>query len=142
MTTGRPDILLVESDRGEEELALLVFGENDLGECVRVARTVEDALTVLLRDDGSFTPHIILLGLTPGGQSELELVHRLRSEWRTRTIPIVVIAASAEEARRAEASGPGISSIIVRPVDFPKIVDAASAFSLWWRALACARTSP
>jgi two-component system, response regulator len=125
----------VERDRREEELALLVFGENDLGEAVRVARTVDDAFDVLF-GDGLFTPHLILLGVTAGGGAELELAKRLREDWRTKTIPIILVASREEDCERFERAGLGLSSFLIRPVEFEKLVEAASAFSLWWRALA------
>ena len=118
---------------------MLVFGENDLGEAVRVARTVEDALAILFGED-TFTPHLILLGVTSRGEAELELARRLRADWRTKTIPIILVASREEDCERFERAGLGLSSFLIRPVEFEKLVEAASAFSLWWRALA--RSAP
>jgi two-component system, response regulator len=133
---GGPSVLVVESDREQADLVLLVFGENDLGETVRVARTVEDAVDLLFAHSEAFSPHLILLGVARHGRRELELAQRLRSDWRTKTIPLILVAATAEEADREEWRALGVSSFIVRPLDFEKLVEAASTLSLWWRALA------
>jgi DNA-binding response OmpR family regulator len=104
-----------------------------------VARTVDDALTVLF-GERAFTPHLILLGVTSKGEAELELARRLRADWRTKTIPVILVASREEDCERFERAGLGLSSFLIRPVEFEKLVEAASAFSLWWRALA--RSTP
>jgi DNA-binding response OmpR family regulator len=90
----------------------------------------------VLFGEQAFTPHLVLLGVTSTGDAELELAHRLRADWRTKTIPMILVASREEDCERFERAGLGLSSFLIRPVDFEKLVEAASAFSLWWRALA------
>jgi two-component system, response regulator len=132
----RPSILVVETDPREAELTILVLGENDLGEQVRLARSVEDALEVLQAVEDAFTPRLIVIGIARQGEEELELARRLRADWRTRMIPIVAVSSSSSPADRSAWNSLGISSFVLRPVDFQQLLEAAGTLSLWWRARA------
>jgi two-component system phosphate regulon response regulator PhoB len=131
----KPSILVVETDPREAELIVLVLGENDLGEQVRLARSVDDAVDILQAVEETFTPRLIVIGIAHHGERELELARRLRTDWRTRTIPIIVVS-SASPPERSDWNSLGISSFVLRPVDFEKLLEAAGSLSLWWRAQA------
>jgi DNA-binding response OmpR family regulator len=131
-----PSILLVEADPTEADLVLLVFGENELGEAVRVARTVDEAAELLFEDEPAMPPRLILLGLTNRGERELQLARRLKTDWRTSTIPLVVVTSADADHGPSEWASLGVSSFVIRPVDFQKLVEAAGTLSLWWRAFA------
>ena len=133
MPRGAPDILIVERDSREEALALIVFGENNMGECVRVARAVDEADAILFADRPTFTPQLVVIGVKPESDVELDLARRIRRDPRTRDSVLVLIVTDDAEKDRAETAVGG-SSLIVRPLEFEKLLDAAGSFSLWWRA--------
>jgi len=70
-------------------------------------------------------PDVIVLDLRMPGMSGVELCKRLKADERTRTIPIVLLtAADAEEARRAERAG--VSAVLRKPfspLDLVAVVD-------------------
>jgi CheY-like chemotaxis protein len=125
-------ILLVDADPADVEFTLLAFGENELGDCVRVAHGVGEALNLLYGEDGCH-PALILLDLRLPDDGAVAVLRRIKGDWRTSTIPVVVLTSNAG-ADVLEAVGLGAAGTLAKPVDFEDFLDAVSAFSLYWRS--------
>ena len=136
------DILLVDGDAEGAAGALLVFGENELGDCVRVATSAGEALEILRGGDASCSPRLVVLSsVLPDGDG-LELLRSIRSDWHTSGLPALVLVTSEEERDRVEREAPGVTAAIVRPLDFAKFLESAGAVSLYWRSSGARRTAP
>lgn len=130
------DILLVEDDSDGVEGALIVFGENALGDCVRVAKSAGEAWGLLRGEDPSCSPRLVVLSsVLPDGDG-LELLRRIRADWHTSSLPALVLVTSEEERDLVERTAPGVTAAIVRPLDFAKFLESAGAVSLYWRGRA------
>lgn len=131
---GTDAILLVDDDPADVELTLLAFNENDLGGSVRVARSAEEADELLFGNAGC-RPNLVLLDLRLAGEEGVGILHRMKNDWRTATIPVVVLASSSADPERLEAAmRVGATNHVQKPVDFDKFCAAAGAFSLYWRS--------
>jgi two-component system response regulator len=62
----------------------------------------------------------------------LEVLRRLKSDERTRSIPVVVLTSSRAEPDIAEAYRLGVNSYIVKPVDFEKFTDVMQTLGAYW----------
>ena len=135
------ELLLVEDNPQDVELTLNALREHHLANRVHVARDGAEALDFVfctgayaLRQPDN-RPKLILLDLKLPKVSGLQVLERLKSDPRTRTIPTVVLTSSREDADITTAYNLGVNSYIVKPVDFAQLLDAARQLGLYWLLL-------
>jgi two-component system response regulator len=131
------DVLLVEDNPDDMELALHAFRQQRLVNRVRVARDGAEALDLLLGSEASRIerPRLVLLDLKLPKVNGIEVLRRLRADPRTHFLPVVVLTASAQERDLRESYELGVNSYIVKPVDFEKFVDVVRQLGLYWLVL-------
>jgi CheY-like chemotaxis protein len=136
--TNQIEILYVEDNPSDIELTLHAFKKNHLANNILIARDGEEALDLLFgkdrSGDGSLanTPRVILLDLKLPKVDGLEVLKTIKSDERTKTIPVVVLTSSREEKDIIESYRLGVNSYIVKPVDFEKFMEAVKTFGLYW----------
>jgi CheY-like chemotaxis protein len=135
---GETEILLVEDNPTDLELALRVFRKHELANRIEVARDGAEALDFLFGKGayagrgGLQIPKVILLDLKLPKISGLEVLRRIKGDPRTRTIPIVVLTSSQEEKDLVESYELGVNSYIVKPVDFEQFSDCLKQIGIYW----------
>ncbi len=77
-------------------------------------------------------PQVVLLDLKLPKIDGLDVLRALRSDERTRLIPIVVLTSSAEEQDVVRSYGLGANSYVRKPVDFTQFVEAVRQLGLYW----------
>lgn len=129
-------ILLVEDNADDEDLALLALGQYDFPAFVDVARDGAEALDYLLDTPShAVPPTLILLDLKLPKVSGMEVLKRVRSEERTRRIPVIVLTSSSEHADVAKCYDLGANSYIRKPVDFDQFTKVVHQLGLYWLRL-------
>ncbi|MEY2584847.1 MAG: hypothetical protein QOD80_873 [Verrucomicrobiota bacterium] len=135
---GETEILLVEDNPTDLELALRVFRKHELANRIEVARDGAEALDFLFGEGahagrgGLQIPKVILLDLKLPKIGGLEVLRRIKGDPRTRTIPIVVLTSSQEEKDLVESYRLGVNSYIVKPVDFDQFSDCLKQIGIYW----------
>jgi CheY-like chemotaxis protein len=135
---GETEILLVEDNPTDLELALRVFRKHELANRIEVARDGAEALDFLFGEGahvgrgGLQIPKVILLDLKLPKIGGLEVLRRIKGDPRTRTIPIVVLTSSQEEKDLVESYALGVNSYIVKPVDFDQFSDCLKQIGIYW----------
>lgn len=134
------EILLVEDNPNDVELTLHAFRKNNLSNRIQVARDGAEAIEFLFGTDhrgqaANAPPKVVLLDLKLPKVDGLEVLRRIKSEPRTRTIPVVVLTSSKEERDIVESYQLGVNSYIVKPVDFEQFTDAVRNLGLYWLLL-------
>lgn len=135
------DILLVEDNPCDLELALDAFRRHNLANHIQVARDGVEALDFIFctgefKDRAiSVQPKIVLLDLKLPRVDGLEVLRRIRSDPRTQSIPVVVLTSSREEADIANSYNLGVNSYIVKPVVFEKFSEAMRQLGFYWLLL-------
>jgi two-component system response regulator len=135
--TTKPIILLVEDNPDDEALALRAFNKYHLGNEVVVARDGAEAIEILhgTRRDSNRIPQVILLDLKLPKIDGLDVLRRIRTDARTRLIPVVVLTSSDEDRDLDESYKLGANSYVVKPVDFNDFMEAIRQLGLYWLLL-------
>jgi two-component system, response regulator len=135
---GETEILLVEDNPTDLELALRVFKKHELAHRIEVARDGAEALDFLFgtgayADRGRIRyPKVILLDLKLPKIGGLEVLRRIKGDPRTRTIPVVVLTSSREDKDMVESYQLGVNSYIVKPVDFDQFSNCLRDIGMYW----------
>jgi CheY-like chemotaxis protein len=65
----------------------------------------------------------------------IEVLRKIKSDPRTKDVPVVMLTSSQEERDVLESYKLGVNSYIVKPVDFSNFVQAVSELGLYWGIL-------
>lgn len=129
-------LLLVEDNPVDLDLTLRALALRKITNKIQVARDGEEALNFInLWEEGEPLPVVILLDLNMPKISGLEVLEKIKSHPRFKTIPVVILTTSSESSDLKSAYQLGANSYIVKPVDFDKFVEVASQIDLYWRVL-------
>jgi CheY-like chemotaxis protein len=77
-------------------------------------------------------PKVIFLDLKLPKVDGLEALARIKSDARTRKIPVVVLTSSKEQADVFKSYDLGVNSYIVKPVHFEGFVTAIQELGMYW----------
>ena len=131
-------ILLVEDNPDDALLMLRALKKNDVVGEVVVARDGVEALEYLYsygRYEGreaDVMPRLILLDLKLPRLDGFQVLKRLRSDRRTRFLPVVILTSSDEHRDMVEGYGLGANSYVRKPVDFEKFLEVVAQLKLYW----------
>ena len=134
-------ILLVEDNADDEKLTLRALKKNNISNEVVVARNGAEALDFLFGTGGytgrdlNVMPQVVLLDLKLPKLNGLEVLRRLRTDDRTKLLPVVILTSSNEEQDRIQGYGLGANSYVRKPVDFNQFSEAARQLGLYWLVL-------
>jgi two-component system response regulator len=135
------DIVLVEDNAYDAELTIRSFAKNNLTNNVLVLDDGEKALNyIFCRNEYSTRnieerPRLILLDLKLPKVDGLEILKEIKTNEKTRQIPVVILTSSKEEQDILKSYRLGVNSYIVKPVDFHKFSEAVASLGLYWMLL-------
>ena len=133
-------ILLVEDDKRDLELTLVALERSQLANEVIVVRDGAQALDYLLQE-GDFAaretgnPAVILLDLKMPKVSGLEVLQKVRATPSLRSVPVVMLTSSQEEADVVKSYELGVNAYVVKPVEFKQFVGAIADLGVFWAVL-------
>jgi two-component system, response regulator len=137
--THEPVILLVEDNPKDEALTLRALKKANIGNRVVVAHDGVEAIDYLLGAPAgggrNVLPHLILLDLKLPKVDGHEVLRRIRSDERTRLLPVVILTTSVEDMDRLQGYRLGANSYVRKPVDFAEFAQAVVQLGLYWLVL-------
>jgi two-component system, response regulator len=132
------EILLVEDNPSDAELTLHALRKHKVANQIQHVRDGEEALDFLFCR-GSFSgrqfdnaPHLVLLDLKLPKVDGLQVLQAVKSDPRTRAIPIIVLTSSKEERDMVNTYQFGANSYIQKPVNFGDFQDVVRQLGLYW----------
>ena len=131
-------ILLVEDNPDDQELTQRALARNNIRNPLVVARDGVEALDFLFgtgADAERIVPQVVLLDLKLPRVDGLEVLRRMRSDPRTRMVPVVILTSSKEEQDMVSGYSLGANSYIRKPVDFVEFMEAVRQLGLYWLLL-------
>jgi len=135
MAENLVEILIVEDNPNDLELALHALKKNNLANPIHVARDGAEALDYLFDAGTVGKPKVILLDLKLPKVNGLEVLKRIKSDPRTQMIPVVVLTSSREERDIIDSYRLGVNSYITKPVDFEQFAEVVRQLGLYWLLL-------
>jgi len=136
--TRMVEILLVEDNADHVELTLRALRMHNLANRVHVTKDGAEALDFVFGKgahadrDVSLQPKVILLDLNLPKISGMEVLAKVKSDERTRAIPVVILTSSQQERDMVESYRLGANSYISKPVGFDKFAAAVSQLGMYW----------
>jgi two-component system response regulator len=141
MANDLVEVLLVEDNASDMELALRALKDYHVSDRIETARDGAEALDFLF-GTGAFEgraaesmPKLILLDLKLPKVDGLEVLRRVKADPATRTIPVVVLTSSTEERDIVDSYNLGVNSYISKPVNFEQFAQAIGTVGTYWLRL-------
>ena len=126
-------ILLVEDNPDDVTFIRRAFKKNGITNRIVVAPDGEQALALLLPREGA-PPRlsVVLLDVKLPKIDGLEVLRTIRADFRTQTLPVVVLTTSNEERDIVASYRLGANSFVRKPMQFTEFVDATRILGLYW----------
>ena len=136
-----PDILLVEDNPQDAELAILTLKRCNLADNLLHVLDGQLALDFLFAAgasegrDVSTQPKVVMLDLKLPKVDGIEVLRRIRANEQTKLLPVAIFTSSREERDLEETYRLGANSYLVKPVDFESFSEAVTNLGQYWLKL-------
>jgi CheY-like chemotaxis protein len=134
-------ILLAEDNQDDIDLILRSFKKNNISNEIAIARDGVGALDFLFGTgahegrDVSLLPTVVLLDIKMPKMGGMEVLARIRSDARTKLLPVVFLTSSNEEQDLLKGYDLGVNSYVRKPVDFVQFNEVVRQLGLYWLLL-------
>jgi two-component system response regulator len=128
----------VEDNPDDLKMTLRALKKANLANHIHIARDGAEALQFIFCE-GEYSgrkienaPKVILLDLKLPKVDGKEVLERIKSDSRTKMIPVVVLTSSREQCDVLESYNLGVNSYIVKPVNFEGFAAAVEDLGMYW----------
>ena len=132
------DILLVEDNSSDAEMTIDALMRHGFANKLLHVKDGVAALEFIFAQ-GKYgyrkvedTPRLILLDLKMPRINGIQVLQKIRSDTRTRRIPVVILTSSKEDPDMYKCYDLGANSYVVKPVEFQQFQKAVSDLGLYW----------
>ncbi len=135
---GDVEILMVEDTDADAELAMLALQERGLADHLVRVKDGAEALEYVFGTgahagrDPEERPKVVLLDLRLPKVSGIEVLRRLKTDPRTRAIPVVVLTSSRQDVDLQECYGLGANGYVSKPVQFDAFARSVAEIGFYW----------
>jgi CheY-like chemotaxis protein len=132
------EILLVEDNRQDAEMTIRALKKCSILNKLYWAKDGVEALE-FIRGEGTYQsrdhekmPKLILLDLKMPRLDGLDVLRALKSDPKTRGIPIVAMTSSNQERDVTESYRLGVNGYVTKPVQFASFMEAVANIGMFW----------
>jgi two-component system, response regulator len=136
------EILLVEDNISDAELTIRELKKNNLANHLVHVKDGQEALDFIFGKgefaeltDLNYPPKVILLDIKMPRVDGIEVLQILKTDSRTRKIPVVMLSSSKEDPDIKRCYDLGANSYIVKPVNFTGFAEAIKNLGFYWLLL-------
>jgi len=132
---AHPEILLVEDNPYDADLVIRALRKRNLAEKVTRANDGQEALDFFFgagSTDASGSIKVVFLDLKMPKVGGLEVLQKLKSDNRTRCLPVVMLTSSQENCDVQECYRLGANSYIVKPMKFEDFAQIIGDLGTYW----------
>lgn len=130
------DIVIIEDNPNDAELVSRILKRRELPGRLVFLTDGAEALDYFFPGNGVLPateqPRVILLDLKLPKVDGIEVLRRLKTDPRTRGIPVVVLTSSTEERDLAAAYDLGANSYVTKPIEFKKFAEVIDELGVYW----------
>ena len=142
MNVNSIDLLLVEDNSSDAELTIRELKKHNLANSLYHVKDGEEALEFIFatgrfagqRSSESF-PKLILLDIQMPKINGIEVLQRIKSDERLKSIPVVILTSSKEDPDIKKCYALGANSYIVKPVNFESFAESIKNLGFYWLLL-------
>lgn len=138
MEKNHYEILLVEDNPTDAELTIRALNKYNLGNNLIHLKDGAEALDFIFAK-GNYANgtvkndlKVILLDLKMPKVDGLEVLRQIKSDERTKSIPVIIMTSSKEDQDIITSYKNGVNSYVVKPVDFDQFAKAVADLGLYW----------
>ena len=132
------EIVIVEDNQDDAELMIRSLKKNKLANNLTLLEDGEQALDYFFcrgkyKDRTLLISRmVIFLDLKLPKVHGLEVLEQLKSNEKTRKIPVIIVTSSKEDPDIAAAYDLGANSYVVKPVNYENFVEMINQLGLYW----------
>lgn len=131
------DILMVEDNPNDAELALRALKKHNLANRVEWVKDGEAALDFLFHrghyaNNVNGLPRVVMLDLRLPKVDGIEVLRQIRANPETRELPVVVLTSSKEERDVITTYKLGVNSFVAKPVAFGEFSEVVADLGMYW----------
>jgi len=142
MNPNSVEVLLVEDNINDAELTIRELKKHNLANNLFHVKDGEEALDFIFCT-GQFAgtrtmqnaPRVILLDIQMPKVNGIEVLEKIKSDDRTRALPVVILTSSKEDPDIKKCYDLGANSYIVKPVNFERFAAAIQNLGYYWLLL-------
>ena len=132
------EILLVEDNASDAEMTIRAFKKNNLANKLLHLKDGAEALDFLFAQGDysdrkmDIVPKLVLLDLKMPKINGIEVLRKIKTDERTKNIPVVVLTSSKEDPDIQTTYAMGVNSYVVKPVEFDLFQKVIANLGFYW----------
>jgi two-component system, response regulator len=142
MNPNSVEVLLVEDNINDAELAIRELKKHNMANNLVHVKDGQEALEFIFgagkfaaTRNAAHTPKVILLDIQMPKVNGIEVLEKIKSDERTKSIPVVILTSSKEDPDIQRCYLLGANSYIVKPVNFEGFAQAIKNLGFYWLLL-------